>query len=76
LLPVDMREWLPEGDLVFVVLDAVATLDLGEFYRLYRADGHGRAAFEPDDGRAVAVWVLPGRLASRSCHYCPVPGPA
>jgi hypothetical protein len=48
LLPVDMREWLPEDDLVFVVLDAVATLDLGEFYRLYRADGHGRAAFEPE----------------------------
>jgi len=33
LLPVDMREWLPEDDLVFVVLDAVATLDLGEFRR-------------------------------------------
>jgi hypothetical protein len=48
LLPVDMREWLPEDDLVFVVLDAVATLDLGEFYPLYRADGHGRAAFEPE----------------------------
>jgi hypothetical protein len=31
LLPVDMREWLPEDDLAFVVLDAVATLDLSEF---------------------------------------------
>ena len=31
LLPADMREWLPEDDLVFVVLDAVAALDLGEF---------------------------------------------
>jgi len=48
LLPVDMREWLPEDDLVFVVLDAVATLDLGEFRRRYRADGHGRAAFDPE----------------------------
>src|SRR5215467_12158132 len=47
LLPADMREWLPEDDLVFVVLDAVATLDLDEFYRGYRADGHGRAAFDP-----------------------------
>ena len=36
LLPVDMREWLPEDDLVFVVLDAVATLDLGGFRRRYR----------------------------------------
>ncbi len=48
LLPVDMREWLPEDDLVFVVLDAVATLDLGEFRRRYRADGHGRAASGPE----------------------------
>ncbi len=43
LLPVDMREWLPEDDLAFIVLDAVAALDLGEFRRRYRADGHGRA---------------------------------
>jgi transposase len=48
LLPADMREWLPEDDLVFVVLDAVATLDLGEFRRRYRADGHGRAAGGPE----------------------------
>jgi len=48
LMPVDMREWLPEDDLVFVVLDAVAALDLGEFRRRYRADGHGRAAFDPE----------------------------
>jgi transposase len=48
LMPVDMREWLPEDDLVFVVLDAVATLDLGEFRRRYRADGHGRAASGPE----------------------------
>jgi hypothetical protein len=26
-----MRDWLPEGELVFVVLDAVATLDLDGF---------------------------------------------
>jgi hypothetical protein len=33
LMPVDMREWLPEDDLVFIVLDAVAALDLGGFRR-------------------------------------------
>jgi hypothetical protein len=48
LLPADMREWLPEDDLVFIVLDAVATLDLGGFRRRYRAGGHGRAAFGPE----------------------------
>jgi hypothetical protein len=62
LMPADMREWLPEDDLVFVVLDAVATLDLGEFRRRYRADGHGRAASGAgDDGRPAALRVLPGR---------------
>src|SRR6266496_6750470 len=47
LMPLDMREWLPEGDLVFVVLDAVDTLDLDAFRCSYRADGHGQAAFDP-----------------------------
>ena len=59
LMPVDMREWLPEEDLVFVVVDAVATLDLGGFRRRYRADGHGRAAFEPE--MMVALLL---------CGYC------
>jgi hypothetical protein len=52
LLPVDMREWLPEDDLVFVVL---AALDLGEFRRRYRADGHGRAASGPEMMVALLV---------------------
>lgn len=48
LLPVDIRKWLPEDDLAFVVLDAVATLDLGGFGRRYRAGGYGRAASGPE----------------------------
>ena len=28
LLPPDMREWLPAGDLAWFVIDAVAVLDL------------------------------------------------
>jgi transposase len=48
LMPVDMRDWLPDDDLVFVVVDAVATLDLGAFLRSYRSDGHGRAAYDPE----------------------------
>ena len=47
LMPAVMREWLPGDDLAFVVLDAVATLDLSGFRRRYRAGGHGRAAFDP-----------------------------
>src|SRR5215470_17062277 len=66
LLPVDMHEWLPEGDLVFVVLDAVATLDLGGFYRSYRADGHGRAAFDPEMMVALLLYgYCQGERSSR-----------
>jgi len=66
LLPVDMREWLPEDDLVYVVLDAVATLDLGEFRRRYRADGHGRAAFDPEMMVALLLYgYCQGERSSR-----------
>jgi transposase len=66
LLPVDMREWLPEDDLVFVVLDAVAALDLGGFRRRYRADGHGRAAFDPEMMVALLLYgYCQGERSSR-----------
>jgi hypothetical protein len=66
LLPVDMREWLPEDDLACIVLDAVAALDLGEFRRRYRADGHGRAAFDPEMMMALPLYAYcQGERSSR-----------
>ena len=66
LLPVDMREWLPEDDLAYVVLDAVAILDLGGFRRRYRADGHGRAAFDPEMMVALLLYgYCQGERSSR-----------
>ena len=66
LLPVDMREWLPEYDLGYVVLDAVATVDLGEFYRNYRDDGHGRAASGPEMTVALLLYgYCQGERSSR-----------
>jgi transposase len=66
LMPVDMREWLPEDDLAFVVLDAVATLDLGAFRRRYRADGRGRAAFDPEMMVALLLYgYCQGERSSR-----------
>jgi len=47
LLPPDVREWLPEDHLAWLVLDATAQLDLDRFRCSYRADGHGRAAYDP-----------------------------
>jgi transposase len=66
LLQVDMREWLSGDDLVFIVLDAVAALDLGEFRRRYRADGHGRAAFDPEMMVALLLYgYCQGERSSR-----------
>jgi transposase len=66
LMPVDMREWLPEDDLVFVVLDAVATVELGGFRRSYRADGHGRAAYDPEMMVALLLYgYCQGERSSR-----------
>jgi len=47
LLPPDVRDWLPADDLAWFVIDAVRAMDLAGFYAAYRADGHGRAAYEP-----------------------------
>jgi transposase len=47
LMPPSLREWLPEDHLAWFVIDAVAEMDLNGFYADYRADGHGRAAYEP-----------------------------
>jgi transposase len=48
LLPPDMREWLPEGDLALFISDVVDALDLSAIYRAYeRVDGRGQAAYHP-----------------------------
>jgi transposase len=47
LMPPDVREWLPESHLAWFVIDAVEEMDLALFYAAYRADGHGRPAYEP-----------------------------
>lgn len=47
LMAPSVREWLPGGHLAWYLLDVVGQLDLGAFYRVYRADGSGRAAHDP-----------------------------
>ena len=48
LLPPDLREWLPEGDLALFISDVVDALDLRAIYRAYeRSDGRGQAAYHP-----------------------------
>jgi transposase len=47
LLPPDLRDWLDEDHLAWFVIEAIEELDLERFYASYRADGHGRAAHDP-----------------------------
>src|SRR5256885_6528267 len=66
LLPPSLREWLPEGHLVWFVIDAVAEMDLAAFYASYRADGHGRAAHDPAMMVALLLYVYAvGERSSR-----------
>jgi len=57
LMPPSLREWLPEDHLAWFVIEAVEGMDLREFYAEYRADGHGRAAYEPSMVVALLLYA-------------------
>ena len=66
LMPPSVRDWVPEGHLVWTVLDAVGELDLSAFYARYRADGHGRPAYEPSMMVALLLYAYArGNRSSR-----------
>src|SRR3954451_7829929 len=64
LLPPDVREWLPADHLAWFVIDAVGEMDLSAFYAAYRADGHGRAAYEPSLMVALVLYAFATRVRS------------
>jgi transposase len=64
LLPPSLHEWLPEDHLAWFVLDAVDEIDLSAFYGVYREDGWGRAAFEPQ--MMVALLLYAYAIGERS----------
>ena len=47
LMPPSLREWLPEDDLAWFMLDAVEQMDLSAFYEGMSEDGAGRPGYEP-----------------------------
>ena len=73
LLPPDVRDWLGADHLAWFVIDAVEQMDLSGFYAAYRADGHGRAAYEPSLMVGVilfafATGVRSSRAIERHCR--------
>src|SRR4051794_29473405 len=73
LLPPDVRDWLPEADFAWFVLDAVAQMDLGAFYGAYRRDGHGRGGVEPSMVVGLVLYayargIRSSRAIERACE--------
>src|SRR5213082_1918977 len=64
LLPPDVRDWLSADHLAWFVIDAVSDMDLSAFYGAYRADGHGRAAYEPSMMVALVLYAFATRQRS------------
>ncbi|MDP9335021.1 MAG: transposase, partial [Actinomycetota bacterium] len=73
LLPPDLRDWLPQDHLVWFVIDVVDQLDLSRFRASYRADGHGRAAYDPAMMVGLLLYayargVRSSRVVERACE--------
>ena len=47
LMPPSIREWLPEGDPAWFILDVVEQMDLREFYGAYRERRLGSGGLRP-----------------------------
>src|SRR5829696_7066161 len=72
LLPVDMQDWLPEDDIVHLIVDAVSLMDLREFEAAHRLGGAGQAPFAPRRLLAVLIYayshgVRSSRAIERLC---------
>jgi len=66
LMPPSVREWLPAGHLAWYLLEVVERLELDGFYGVYRADGSGRAAHDPQMMVALLLYAYAvGERSSR-----------
>jgi len=65
LLPADMREWLPAGHAVHVVIEAVVHhLDTSAFHAGRKTGGPGAAGYDPDMLVAVLAWAYAHQVTS------------
>src|SRR6201989_3094687 len=72
LLPPSLTDWLEEDHLVWTVLGAGGEMNLDRFYGAYRANGQGRAAYDPAMMVALllysyAVGLRSSRQIERAC---------
>jgi len=66
LMPPSLRDWLPEGDMAWFILDTVKQMDVSSFYHKHRQDGWGAASYEPSMMVALLLYAYSkGELSSR-----------
>src|ERR1019366_8168987 len=66
LMPLSLLDWVPEDHVVWTIVGAVNRMDLSAFYAAYRADGHGRPAYEPKMMVALTLYAYArGNRSSR-----------
>ena len=71
LMPPALVDWLPEEHFVWTVLGAVEQMDLGAFYGAYRANGQGRAAYDPQMLLSLLLYAYAtGVSSSRQIERC------
>jgi transposase len=74
LLPIDVMEWLPDQDVVYVILQILDLLDFSTFLSKHRSDGVGSAFYNPRSMLGILIYaMIRGEQSSRkieiSCRY-------
>jgi transposase len=64
LLAPDMREWLPAGHPVWLVIEAVRRLDTSAFHARRRTGGAGTAGYDPDMLLTLLIWAYANGVTS------------
>jgi transposase len=64
LLPVDMREWLPDDHVVWALLEVVDRLDMSGLEGRYALGGAGRAAYDPRMLLALLIYAYSDGIRS------------
>ena len=73
LFPPSPHDWLPEGDLVYFLLDTVATLDLTPLFAHYERELRGQPPFHPRMMVALLLYCYAtgtrsSRRIMKRCH--------
>jgi transposase len=64
LMPPCLTDWVPDDHFVWTVVGAVEQMDLRAFYGAYRANGQGRAAYDPAMMLGLLIYAYAAGISS------------